>query len=155
MKRIPGGSVTDTGTFYGILVFFLVTTVLMFSAGLGGDPTASFGAAADPGSTVEEKQEKDQGSTPLSFSDKLIRCGASFLVGGFNGLVVGCPILNGVFEFVGGVITTLVNYFGFVFKLLTLQFSDSIPSILVVFVYYPCVIMVTWLGFSRIRGVSS
>lgn len=146
-------------------MFLLVSTSLMFAAGLGGsDPGRAFAAPGreqldvegNPEQTIVDRQEKDIGAGgSQSFTSKLIQCGASFATGAFAGLIVGCPFFTKIATFLAGVITTLVNYFGFMFKLLTLQLGSAVPGAIVVFVYYPAFMMVGYIAFSRIRAVSS
>lgn len=103
---------------------------------------------------VIEKQEKDEGSGERSFLQRVFSCGGEIIVALVFG-VAFCALTVLADTFVGGVITTLANYFVFVFRLLTLQLSSDVPAILVAFVYYPLTIMIGWLGWRNLRGVSS
>jgi hypothetical protein len=149
-----GGAVTDTGIFYSILVFLLVSTSLMFSAGIGDNQADRFpvqGQQEGQGNTLVEKQEKEEDK---SFTSTLFSCASESVIGALLGLAF-CATVAIADTFIGGVITTLVNYFVFVFRLMLLDLSPEVPGILVLFVYYPAIIMLGWLGYRNIRGTSS
>lgn len=150
-----GGSVTDTGLVISALTFFFVVTGLLFMAGIGTANTDIVPLARSPGNVADVQNQSDRGSgTQPTATSNLLSCTISFVLGGFLGGVLGCTPVQHFFTGLAGLVTSILNYFVFVFELATFQ-NPEVPAILVLIIFLPVGGTLGFVAVSRLRGVGS